>query len=159
MFEPGTFLTGGRMILSGIKWIIGFRDAPWSAVTLSADIKPHIAPWYSVRIFSHPEKTFAIDFMSVRSICPKRLLLCKADPSAPRDMLANSEATVLKELRWTIPEKGKAGLPFQRFFVVKLEGLKGEKKVDFELEAQFHDNRRTKTPVYARTNPVILNAT
>jgi hypothetical protein len=135
MFEPGTLLTGGRMIWSGIKWLMGSRDAPWSAVPLSADMKPHIPPWCAVRIFGYPEKTFAIDLVSVRSIRPKRLLLCKADRSA--GMAANSEAIVLEGLQWTIPKKGIVGLPFQRFFFVKLEGLKGERESSLSWRRSF----------------------
>jgi hypothetical protein len=160
MFEPisaGTFMTGGRMVWEGIKWIFRSRQAPWSFITMSADLRPHIAPWYSVRFFGHSEKPFAIDLVSVRTIRPKGLLLCRPKPGEPSTMDANSEAIVLKGLQWTIQEQSRSSMPYQRFLFVKLDSLKGETKVDFEFEAQFFDNRRTKAPIWVRTNPVTIS--
>ena len=159
MFDPlgGGLITGGRMIWEGIKWIARSRQTPWSMVNVSATLAPHIAPWYSVRFFSLSEKPFAIEVLSARSIRPKGLLLSKADGAAQITMAANTEAVVLKDLRWSIPEKGLTKLPFERFLFVKLDSLKGEVTVDFELKARFLDNRRTETLIYARTNPVSLS--
>jgi hypothetical protein len=152
-FSAGTFVTGGRMIWEGIKWIARSRQAPWSVVNISATLRPHIAPWYSVRFFSHPEKPFAIDLVSVRTIRPKGLLLRRANSDGPGGMEVNFDANVLTELRWTIQEKaGTTIRPFERFLYVKIDGLKGETIVDFELAAQFYDNRRTKVPIWVRTN-------
>jgi hypothetical protein len=161
MFEPisgGTFITGGRMIWEGIKWIGRSRQAPWSILNMSATLRPHISPWYSVRFFCHPEKPFAIDLLSVRTIRPKGLLLCRPKRAEPSVMDADSEAIVLKGLQWTIQEKsGTTTQPFERFLFVKLDGLKGKTKVDFEIDAHFYDNRRTTVPIWVRTNPVTIS--
>ena len=130
MLEPisaGTFMTGGRMIWEGIKWIVRSRQAPWSVVSMSATLAPHILPWYAVRFFAHSsEKPFAVDLLSARTIRPKGLTLCKADQSVQRGMAAGTEAKLLKDLKWLIQEKGATNMPFQRYLFVKLEGLKGE---------------------------------
>ena len=155
MIEPisaGTFVTGGRMIWEGIKWMVGSRQAPWSVVNMSATLAPHILPWYSVRLFASSEKPFAIDLLSARAIPPKDLLLCRADGSVQLGMAAGTEAKLLKDLRWVIQEKGATNMPFQRTLFVKLEGLKGEMAVDLELTARFYDNRRTKALIWVRTN-------
>jgi hypothetical protein len=68
-------------------------------------------------------------------------------------MEVNYDATVLKGLQWTIQERsGTTTRPFERFLFVKLDCPKGETKVDFEFESQFYDNRRTKAPIWVRTN-------
>jgi hypothetical protein len=156
MVDPigaGTLITGGRMIWAGIKWMVHSRRAPWSIVPMSATLRPHIAPWYSVRFFCYPQKQFAIDLASVQTIRPKGLLLRRANVDGPGGMDVNSEAVVLKGLQWTIQEKGVTTIrAFERVLFVKLE--RGETKVDFELEAQFYDNRRTVAPIWVRTNSV-----
>jgi hypothetical protein len=149
-------MTGGRMILAGIQWIIGYRQAPWSIINLSATLAPYISPWYSVRFFGTSEKPFAIELVSARTIRPKRLWLCRADTSGSPGMAAGTEAIVLEGLQWFIQENSRTSLPFQRTLFVKLDGLKGETTIHFELMAQFYDNRRTKVPVWVRTNSVML---
>jgi hypothetical protein len=153
-FSAGTFLTGGRMILEGIKWMVRSRQAPRSIINMSATLRPHIAPWYAVRFFGQPEKPFAIDLVSVRTIRPKGLLLClKTD--GPGGAPTGPQAVVLKGLQWTIQEKIKSSMPYQHVLFVKLDSLKGEAKIEFEFEAQFYDNRRTMAPIWVRTNSVI----
>jgi hypothetical protein len=159
MVDPvsgGTLITGVRMIWAGIQWIVRSRQAPWSIINMSATLSPYISPWYSVRFFGDSEKPFAIDLVSVRTIRPKKLLLCRSDTSGSPGMATGTEAIVLEGLQWTIQEKSRTSMPFQRTIFVKLEGLKGETTIDFELMAHFHDNRRTKVPVWVRTNPVTL---
>jgi hypothetical protein len=141
------------MIWEGIKWITRSRQAPWSIINMSATLRPHIAPWYSVRFFCYPREPFAIDLASVRTIRPKDLLLRCANADGPGGMDVNSEAVVLKALQWTVQEKGVTTIrAFERFLFVKLE--RGETNVDFEIEAQFYDNRRTVAPIWVRTNSV-----
>jgi hypothetical protein len=155
MVEPisaGTFVTGGRMIWEGIKWIVRSRQAPWSVVNMSATLAPHILPWYSIRLFAPSEKPFAIDLLSARTIRPKALTLCRADGSVQLGMAAGTEAKLLKGLQWVVQEKGATNMPFQRYLFVKLEGLKGEVTVDLELTAQYYDNRRTEALIWVRTN-------
>ena len=162
MVDPlsgGALLTGGRMILQGIKWIIGIRDAPWSIINMSATLGPHISPWYSLRFFGQSEKPFAIYMISVRTISPKRLLLCRPKPSPPSEMDADAAAVVLKGLQWTIQEQGKGSLPYQRFLFVNLGGRKGDIELHLEFEAQFLDNRRTKALIWVRTNKISFAAT
>jgi hypothetical protein len=157
MIEPisaGTFTTGGKMIWEGVKWIARSRQAPWSVVNMSANLAAHILPWYSVRFFSRSEKPYAIDLLSARTIRPKGLLLSKADASVQLGMAASTEAVVLQDLKWLIEEKGASNMPFQRSLFVKLEGMKGETMIDFELKARFYDNRRTEVPIWVRTNAI-----
>ena len=71
----------------------------------------------------------------------------------------SSEATVLTKGLWTIQEQSKASMPYQRFLFVNLGGRKGEIQIDLEFETQFYDNRRTKVPVWVRTNSIGFNAT
>jgi hypothetical protein len=92
--------------------------------------------------------------MSARAIRPKALKLCRADGSVQLGMATGTEAILLKDLRWVIQEKGASNMPFQRTLFVKLEGLKGEVTVDFELTARFIDNQRTKALIWVRTNPL-----
>ena len=57
------------MILQGIKWIIGIRDAPWSIINMSATLGPHYFPLvFSPVLLVKAEKPFAIDMISVRTI-------------------------------------------------------------------------------------------
>jgi hypothetical protein len=162
MFDPvsgGTLMTGGRMIWEGIKWIARSRQAPWSIINMSATLGPHISPWYSIRFFGQSEKPFAIDLVSVRTIRPKGLMLCRPNTAQPSMMDTSSAAPVLKGLQWTIQEQSKASMPYQRFLYVNLGGRKGEIQIDLEFEAQFYDNRRTKAPIWVRTNSISFNAT
>jgi hypothetical protein len=155
MVEPvSAFVTGGRMIWEGIKWIARSRQAPWSVVNMSATSAPHILPWYSVRLFAVSEKPFAIDLLSARTIRPKDLLLCRADGSVQLGMAGGTEAKLLNDLKWAIAEKGATNMPFQRTLFVKLQGLAGEAAVDLELMARFYDNRRTEAIIWVRTNPL-----
>jgi hypothetical protein len=100
------------------------------------------------------EKPFAIDILSVRTIRPKQLRLRRADNNANPGMRADTESVTLESLQWTMSEKWASGLPFQRHVFVNLDGLRGERAVDFELKVRFYDNRRTELPVWVRTNPI-----
>ena len=157
MIEPvsaGSVVTGLRMIRSGVQWLLRSRQAPWSAVPISATIRPHILPWYSVRFFCLNERPFAIELLRARTIRPKKLKLRRAASDKQAVMVEKSEAIVLEYLGWTIPEK-MARTPFEQLLFVKLEGLHGAKvAVDFELTARFFDNRRTELPVWVRTNAI-----
>lgn len=156
MIGTSTLLTGGRMIVEAIRWMIHSRQGPWSDVLMSADLRGHIPPWYSVRIFCNPQKPFAVELLSVRTIRPKGLLLCRATPEAAVGMKAGTEAQVLRDLNWTITEAGRIGTPFERFLFVKLDGLKGAVAIDLEFEARYYDNRRTKASPRVRTNTLKL---
>ena len=157
MIEPasaGSVMTGLRMIRTGVQWLLRSRHAPSSAVPISATIRPHILPWYSVRFFCLNERPFAIELLRVRTIRPKKLKLRRAASAKQAVMVEKSEAIVLEYLGWTIPEK-MARTPFEQLLFVKLEGLHGAKvAVDFELTARFFDNRRTELPVWVRTNAI-----
>ena len=157
MIEPvsaGSVMTGLRMIRTGVQWLLRSRQAPWSAVPISATIKPHILPWYSVRFFCLNERPFAIELLRARTIRPKKLKLRRAASDKQAVMVEKSEAIVLEYLGWTIPEK-MARTPFEQLLFVKLEGLHGAKvAVDFELTARFFDNRRIELPVWVRTNAI-----
>jgi len=152
--SAGSVMTGLRMIRTGVQWLLRSRQAPWSAVPISATIKPHILPWYSVRFFCLNERPFAIELLRARTIRPKKLKLRRAASDKQAVMVEKSEAIVLEYLGWTIPEK-MARTPFEQLLFVKLEGLHGAKvAVDFELTARFFDNRRTELPVWVRTNAI-----
>jgi hypothetical protein len=153
----GSVMTGLRMIWTGVQWLLRSRQAPWSAVPISATIRPHILPWYSVRFFCLNEKPFAIELLSARTIRPKKLKLRRAASDMQLAMVEKSEAIVLEYLGWTIPEKMARTVPFEQCLFVKVEGLHGEKvAVDFELTARFFDNRRTELPVWVRTNAIAV---
>ena len=152
--SAGSVMTGLRMIRTGVQWLLRSRQAPWSAVPISATIKPHILPWYSVRFFCLNERPFAIELLRARTIRPKKLKLRRAASDKQAVMVEKSEAIVLEYLGWTIPEK-MARTPFEQLLFVKLEGLHGAKvAVDFELTARFFDNRRIELPVWVRTNAI-----
>ena len=147
-------VTGLRMIRTGVQWLLRSRQAPWSAVPISATIRPHILPWYSVRFFCLNERPFAIELLRARTIRPKKLKLRRAASDKQAVMVEKSEAIVLEYLGWTIPEK-MARTPFEQLLFIKLEGLHGAKvAVDFELTTRFFDNRRTELPVWVRTNAI-----
>ena len=158
MMEPvsaGGVITGLRMIWAGIQWMLRSRQAPWSTVPISATIRPHILPWYSVRFFCLNEKPFAIEIVRARTIRPKKLKLRRAASDTQQVMVEKSEGIVLEPLGWSIPEKMPRTVPFEQFLFVKVEGLHGTKvAVDFELTARFFDNRRTELPVWVRTNAI-----
>ena len=158
MIEPvsaGSVMTGLRMIWTGIQWLLRSRQAPWSAVPISATITPHILPWYCVRFSCLNERPFAIELLRARTIRPKKLKLRRAASDMQSVMVEKSEAIVLEYLGWTIPEKMARTIPFEQLLFVKLEGLHGAKvAVDFELTARFFDNRRTELPVWVRTNAI-----
>ena len=152
--SAGSVMTGLRMIRTGVQWLLRSRQAPWSAVPISATIRPHILPWYSARFFCVNEKPFAIELLRARTIRPKKLKLRRAASDMQSVMVEKSEAIVLEYLGWTIPEK-MARTPFEQLLFVKLEGLHGAKvAVDFELTARFFDNRRTELRVWVRTNAI-----
>ena len=157
MIEPvsaGSVMTSLRMIRTGVQWLLRSRQAPWSAVPISATITPHVLPWYCVRFFCLNERPFAIELLRARTIRPKKLKLRRAASDKQAVMVEKSEAIVLEYLGWTIPEK-MARTPFEQLLFVKLEGLHGAKvAVDFELTARFFDNRRIELPVWVRTNAI-----
>ena len=127
MIEPvsaGSVVTGLRMIRTGVQWLLRSRQAPWSAVPISATIRPHILPWYSVRFFCLNERPFAIELLRAWTIRPKKLKLRRAASDKQAVMVEKSEAIVLEYLGWTIPEK-MARTPFEQLLFVKLEGLHG----------------------------------
>jgi hypothetical protein len=158
MMEPvsaGGVITGLRMIWAGIQWMLRSRQAPWSAVPISATIRPHIPPWFSVRFFAVNEKPFAIEIVSVRTIRPKKLKLRGAASDTQQGMVEKSEGIILEPVGWSIPERTARTVPFEQFLFVKIEGLHGAKvAVDFELTARLFDNRRTELPVWVRTNAI-----
>ncbi len=158
MIEPvsaGSVVTGFRMIWAGVQFLLRSRREPWSAVPISATIRPHILPWYSVRFFCLNERPFAIEIVRARTIRPKKLRLRRAASDMQLAMVEKSEAMVLEYLAWSIPEKMARTVPFEKSLFVKLEGLHGKKvTVDFELTAQLFDNRRTELPVWVRTNAI-----
>ena len=158
MIEPvsaGSVMTSLRMIRTGVQWLLRSRQAPWSAVPISATITPHILPWYCVRFSCLNERPFAIELLRARTIRPKKLKLRRAASDMQSVMVEKSEAIVLEYLGWTIPEKMARTIPFQQLLFVKLEGLHGAKvAVDFELTARFFDNRRTELPVWVHTNAI-----
>jgi hypothetical protein len=158
MIEPvsaGGLMTGLRMIWAGILWLVQSRQAPWSAVPISATIRPHIIPWYSVRFFCLNERPFAIEILRARTIRPRKLKLRRAASDRQLAMVEKSETIVLDNLGWSIPEKMARTVPFEQSLFVKLEGLHGTKvTVDFELTARLLDNRRTELPVWVRTNAI-----
>lgn len=61
----GTLGTGLRMIWSGIRWIWQSRQAPWTAINLTATLTPHDRDWYAVRFFGANDKPFAIELLPV----------------------------------------------------------------------------------------------
>jgi hypothetical protein len=150
-----TAVTGLRMIWTGMRWLWHSRQAPWSAVPLSATMSPYIEPWHDVKLFGTNEKPFAIEILSVRTIRPKGLRLRRADSTTNPGMRPDTESKVLESLKWSMPEIG-VGIrsPFERHVFVNLEGLRGNVVVDFELMVCFLDNRRSELPVWVRTNTI-----
>jgi len=142
------------MIAEAIKWLWRSRQAPWSAINLTATMTPYILPWYAVRFWCSPEKPFAIELLSARTIRPVGLHLRRSDGNAQPVMRRETEATVLNNLQWTISERGARLVPFERTLFVNLEDQDGDASVDFELKARFLDNRRSEIPVWVRTNSV-----
>ncbi|WP_315737969.1 hypothetical protein [Bradyrhizobium sp. SZCCHNR1093] len=148
------------MIWTGIQWILRSRKAPWSVVPVSATISPHILPWYAVRFFSRSDRPFAVELLTVRTIRPKSLQLCAADPAVQLGIPTNTGANQIADLKWLIEENNiSQNRPFQRHLFVNLAGLKGDVAVDFEFTASFYDNQRTKALIWVRTNPLTLAAT
>src|SRR6516165_9069014 len=115
--SAGSVMTGLRMIRTGVQWLLRSRQAPWSAVPISATIKPHILPWYSVRFFCLNERPFAIELLRARTIRPKKLKLRRAASDKQAVMVEKSEAIVLEYLGWTIPEK-MTRTPFEQLLFV-----------------------------------------
>jgi hypothetical protein len=152
----GTAGTGLRMIREGIRWLWHSRQAPWSAINISANLVPHVGSWHNVRFWAINDKPFAIEIFSVRTIRPKNLSLRRADNSMNPTMRADTESNILDGLPWVMSEKDASTLPFQRHIFVNLDRLHGEVRVDFELFVRFLDNRRSELPVWVRTNPVTL---
>jgi hypothetical protein len=151
-----TGMTGLRMIAEGIKWIWRSQQAPWSVINLTATISPHVQSWYAVRFWCSPEKPFAVEILTAKTIRPSKLQLCRADGSVQLGRLAGTEVAVLDNLGWVISEKGASTMAFQRWLFVNLKDLKGKTQVDFELKVRFLDNRRTETIVWARTNSITV---
>jgi hypothetical protein len=71
-------------------------------------------------------------------------------------MVPKSEAIILEELGWPIPEKGVRTVAFEKSLFVDLSALHGKLQVDFELTARLRNNRRTELPVWVRTNEIEL---
>jgi hypothetical protein len=142
------------MIWSGICWLWQSRQAPWTAINLSAALIPHDGAWYRVRFFGTNDRPFDIELRSLRTIKPKKLLLRRADNNMNPVMRADTEAVILKDLPWVMAQKGAGGLPFERPAFVNLKDRKGDVYVDFEIAARFLDNRRSELPVWVRTNTI-----
>jgi len=157
--SAGSALTGLRMIAEGFKWLWRSRQAPWSAVSLTATMQPHILPWYAVRFWCVPEKAYAIELLSARTIRPGGLPLRRANRDAMLEMRPDTEARILRDLPWTIPEKAPMPVAFERWLFVDLKSLNGDVQVDFELKAQLLDNRRSEMPVWVRTNSLKISGT
>src|SRR6266705_1699369 len=103
MIEPvsaGGVMTGLRMIWTGVLWLLRSRQAPWSAVPISATIAPHILPWYSVRFFCLNERPLAIEIQRARTIRPRKLVLRRAASDRQLAMVEKSEAVGLENLAW-----------------------------------------------------------
>jgi hypothetical protein len=156
LFGAGEALTGLRMIGTGISWLLKSRQAPWSAVDLTATIQPHILPWYDVRFWCLNERPTAIELLSARTIRPKRLLLCRATPTSSPVMVPKSEANIVEGLGWIISERGQQPTRFEKHLFVKVEELSGDITIDFEIKARFLNNRRAEIPVWVRTNTIRL---
>jgi hypothetical protein len=157
MIEPisaGGAMTGLRMIWAGLTWLIRSRQAPWSAVPISATIRPHILPWYEVTFRGANPKPFVVELLSVRTIRPVGLPLRRCSDERGPVMVPHSEARLIENLGWGLERAG--GQQYQKTFFVNLDGLHGEKAVDFELKARFIDNRRTECPIWVRSNVLTL---
>lgn len=153
--SASTFMTGGKMIWEGVKWIARSRQAPWSIVPLSASLEGYVAPWYSVRFFCRSDKAFAIDLLIARTIRPSNLRLKDPERGTPSEVAANTGSVVLDNLQWLIQEEPTKAV-FQRSLLVNLNGLSGEIQLDVEFKARFYDSRRTEVPIWVRTNPLKL---
>jgi hypothetical protein len=75
------------------------------------------------------------------------------------EMRPDTEARILRDLPWTIPEKAPMPVAFERWLFVDLKSLNGDVQVDFELKARLLDNRRSEMPVWVRTNSLKISGT
>jgi hypothetical protein len=108
------------------------------------------------RFFCRNEASFAIDFLSVRTIRPRNVSILIAESFTPAQLNAGLKTTLIaKDLKWVIQEKQIASY-FQRSLLVDLSGQTGEIQIDFEFKARLFDNRRTELPVWVRTNAQTL---
>lgn len=147
--------TGLRMIWEGIKWVWRSRQAPWSALSVRATLgKVGESGWRQITIQAPQDNPYPVEILSVRTIRPSGLKLCRSDGTPMRGRNAASEAVVLTNLQWTIAPAGSYSGEFNRAIHVNLSGRKGLAQIDLELQVRLLNNRRTEIPVWVRTNIV-----
>jgi hypothetical protein len=122
MIEPVSAHDRSEDDLDGGPMVASVASGAVAAVPISATIRPHILPRYSVRFFCLNER-FAIELLRARTIRPKKLKLRRAASDMQAVMVEKSEAIILGYLGWTIPEKMARTVPFEQLLFVKLEGL------------------------------------
>jgi hypothetical protein len=150
-------LTVLRMLGTGVTHLWRLRYAPWSAAPFLATMKQHEGTWHSIRLRCANDKPFEINVLSVRTVRPKKGLPLRPNDGTPQQGMVVTTPENSLDLHWTVAEKGATFFRYDCVVFFDLKGRHGDVSVELELKLELLDNRRTKTNVWVRTNPVKLN--